>query len=261
MPPGQGGRLSLTIEMSTQTPGIEGPDRHWLFYPLGTAARTPAHGWVELPFPRENFRVYGIPDAWRTVKQLTFELSGFEHLLLGPLSLRRRRRAVGPRLTDAALFQDELHLARPGLEDVRRAAGGGDFAAAGRALCDYFRARREPRRFYGQPKGGPVDLENARRILKHFICGQQLGAEIDWYANPIGYVGWMNELNRHSFLRDLVHAYLATGDDAYVAELDALLASWIAANPSPIGNNGGFYPAWQTLSTAIRVYGSWLEVF
>jgi hypothetical protein len=46
-----------------------------------------------------------------------------------------------------------------------------------------------------------------------------------------------------------------------VRELDRLWLSWLEANPEPVGHNGGGDPAWETLSTAVRIYGSWLNAF
>src|SRR5690606_22131331 len=98
-------------------------------------------------------------------------------------------------------------------------------------------------------------------ICDHVILDQPLGREIDWRANPIGYLEWMHAFNRHSFMQDLVEAYLVTKDEKYAAELDYLVSSWIRTTPSPIGNNGGGDPAWETLSVAVRCYNAWFDIF
>jgi hypothetical protein len=268
LPEGEGGRLDVTIAMRTRTEGLEHNDRYWTGYPIGTAARRAWSGWRRLEFPIENFLIYGIPDAWHGVETLTLTLARApyaevgppSYVLLGPILLQQRRRVQGQRLTDAGLFA-ELDLDRPGLEQVRAAVQAGDLQVAGARLCDYFRQRTEPKHFYGQLPEGPVDLAAADQICRHVILGQPLGPEINWRANPIGYLEWMHAFNRHRFLADLVHAYLATKDEKYATELDYLLSTWLRQNPHPVGNNGGGDPAWETLSTAVRIYGSWLDVF
>ncbi|MGH2559416.1 MAG: alginate lyase family protein, partial [Thermomicrobiales bacterium] len=105
------------------------------------------------------------------------------------------------------------------------------------------------------------DLANADRICNHVILGQSLGRDIDWRANPIGYLEWMHAFNRHAFMQDLIKAYQVTNNETYAAELDYLVSSWIETTPSPVGNNGGGDPAWETLSTAVRCYNAWFDVF
>lgn len=268
VPEGEGGRLDVAIAMRTRTEGLDRNDRYWTGYPIGTAARRAWSGWRRLEYPIENFLIFGIPDAWHDVETLTLTLARApyaevgppSYVLLGPIQLQQRQRVQGQRLTDARLFA-ELDLDRPGLEQVRAAVQAGDLQAAGASLCNYFRQRREPRHCYGRLPEGPVDLAAADQICRHIILGQPLGPEINWRANPIGYLEWMHAFNRHRFLTDLVHAYLATKDAKYAAELDYLLSTWLRQNPNPVGNNGGGDPAWETLSTAVRIYGAWLDVF
>lgn len=263
LPERSGCILHVTVKMATQTKGVEENDRYFTQYPLGVAARQPWSGWHDLEYGIENFLILGIPVGWENVESLTLEISApdkADAVLLGPIRLQQRERPSGPRLTDRGLF-DALDLSRPELARVRDAVSAGDVAAARRELVAYLRRREQPRSVYPLPVDGPVDLAAADRIRVHVINGQRLGKEIDWRANPIGYLEWMHAFNRHGFLRTLVTAYLTTHDEKYAAELDYLVSSWIKTTPSPVGNNGGGDPAWETLSTAVRCYAAWFDVF
>lgn len=263
VPEGQGGRLHVTVEMATHTEGLEGNDRYFTNYPIGTAHRRPERGWRELEYGIENFLILGIPDGWNGVASLSLNIPGPQQpdwVLLGPILLQQRRRPDGPRLTDAGLF-DALDLTCPGLEAVSASVEAGDYGAARRELAAYYRNRERPRSIYPQPITGPVNLVNADKICDHVILDQPLGREIDWRANPIGYLEWMHAFNRHYFMQDLVKAFLTTKDEKYAAELDYLVSSWIKTTPSPIGNNGGGDPAWETLSVAVRCYNAWFDIF
>ncbi len=262
VPEGQGGALHVAVEMATRTEGLDGNDRYFTHYPLGAAARRGWRGWRDLEYGIENFLIFGIPDAWNGVARLDISLPAPapEWVLLGPIRLRQRRRPAGPRLTDAGLVA-ELDLDQPGLEAARAAVDAGDLGAARRALAAHYRARERPTSIYPLPITEPVDLANAERIRAHLILGQQLGRDLDWRANPIGYLEWMHAFNRHYFLQDVIKAYQVTGDERYAAELAYQVSSWIKATPSPLGNDGGGDPAWETLSTAVRCYWAWFDIF
>ena len=254
-----GGHLGMSVQMATHTPGIQDPDRFFTGYPLGGARRTPRCGWQVLPFPYENFLIYGIPAGWHAVDTLAMSLGGVKSVLIGDVALEQRSRAPGPRMTDEGLFA-LLDLNRPALKRLRGPAGRGDYVEARKRLAAHLKRRKRPRHIYPRRPQGAVDLKAADAVLRHFIAGVDLGADIDWRANPIGYLEWMHAFNRHGFMRTLLNAWLATGAEKYAAELDYLLSTWMGANPVPQDNNGGGDPAWETLSTAVRIYGTWLDV-
>jgi hypothetical protein len=109
------------------------------------------------------------------------------------------------------------------------------------------------------PPPHPHPKESADEILAGKIMGQDLGKEIQWDANPLGFLEWTHFLNRHHFVRELVLAFVRSGDDRYVLELDRLISDWVKRNPVPVGSNGGTGPAWETLSVAWRLR-EWLFV-
>lgn len=284
VPEGQGGSLNVSIEMATYTEGLEGNDRYFTHYPVGAAARHGWSGWRDLEYGFENFLILGIPDGWNGVGmlKLTMAAPAPDWVLIGPIALQQRQRPAGPRLTDTGLFA-ELNLDYPGLEGVKAAVAADNVEQARAALATHFRTRERPHTIYphpgaehalsshvrtrtqpqaaARPVAEAATIASAEQLLQHVILGEPLGPELDWRANPIGYLEWMHAYNRHYWMQPLIKAYLTTGDERYAAELAALVSSWLKDTPPPVGNNGGGDPAWETLSTAVRCYGAWFDIF
>jgi hypothetical protein len=97
--------------------------------------------------------------------------------------------------------------------------------------------------------------------MRNEILNYPFDGPVDWRANPFGYLEWRHALNRHSFFRTALGAYADSGDEAVAAKIEEWLRSWIEASPCPVRTNGGGDPAWETLSVAVRIYGSWMDVF
>ncbi len=262
----EGGNITIRIAMetSTHTEGVERPDSFRVASSRGSSQRLPEYGWSDIVQPIENFHQIGIPRGWKDVTAITLNVAACEgnNCLLGGINLQKRERPKGPRLTDTGLL-DLLDLEQPGLYNVKKETEAGKTGKALECLANYYAERKQPKHIYNPPGRDPEhDTSKADRILSHFILGQQLPERIDWRANPIGYLEWMHSLNRHNkFINPLTDAYFATGNKAYAREIDALLNSWIRANPVPLDHNGGGDPAWETLSTAVRIYGVWLKIF
>jgi hypothetical protein len=258
VPAGVGPSARIRIDSSSSTPGLQGNDYVRCYY------RYLHEGWGRLEFPYENMLIFGIPDRWRQVSRVRLSLAGSGEgtFQVASISIEKRERALGPRLSDEELFA-ALDLDWPGLEAVRRLVGKGDLDKAREATLQFYRTRTRPRHtFPAQPSPAPdFDHSPADRICEHFILEQQLGRDIDWRANPIGYLEWMHAFNRHFFLQILVEAYLATGEQKYARELDYLLATWIGVSPVPLSNNGGGDPAWETLSAACRINNAWPKLW
>lgn len=81
------------------------------------------------------------------------------------------------------------------------------------------------------PPLGPANLENAERVLegRFLLIGEEyrLADGFSWTENPSRDKEWQIAWHKHYFLADLVHACLATGDDAYLRRFAALLRSWL----------------------------------
>lgn len=250
--PGAGCEISVSIEMNTRTEGLEKNDSHWAIMAVGSRRREWPGGWQELRYAIEGFLTHGNPRAWHDVRELTLGLFYGGPLWIREIVLQKRVRAEGPRLTNAGLFS-ALDLTWPGLENVRAAVEAGNPGAAYRALREHYRRRERPLHRYHEPPDGPPPIESADAICRNLILGRDRSARVDWGA-------WSNDdLQRHYFMTDLIHAYQGTRDPKYARKLDELLATWIAAQPVPVGFSGA--SAWSTLSAGCRFKRTWLEAF
>jgi Heparinase II/III N-terminus/Heparinase II/III-like protein len=216
--------------------------------PVGIAA--------ELKFPAECFCTYGIPHGWEQVREIEFmfcrekNYSGSDNIDLTVRSVHGELRKIpeGPRLTVEGLARllKQSSSAEPGSFP--------DFSASQPHLT---RPAAELRLLVPPPH--PYPKESADEILRGRIMGQNLGRDIQWDANPLGFPEWTHFLNRCHFMRELVLAFVRTRESQYAAELDRLISRWIRQNPVPVGSNGGAGPAWETLSAAWRLR-EWLFV-
>lgn len=234
-------RPSLEIELESRTAGLVHNDS--FRSGMGAVIRRPR--WGSYPFPYENYLVYGMGDLVNPVKELKLHIAqpSGGAAWISELRAERRGRATGPRLTDKGLLEAlTLEADTPA------------------AVMAHFRKRKKPLHWYSKlpDPGDKWTPDGADRICEHFICGYQMDDPIDWRLNPNGYLEWMHAFNRHGWLGELLRACRATRQAKYARKLDEIWLSWLRDNPEPIGHNGGGDPAWETLSTAARVYGSWL---
>lgn len=251
--------LTLRLTCATTTEGLSHPDH----YSSGLAEPIESVAWREVIFPYENFLIFGIPDRMKHIASATLSIYGARRVWLGGWFGARRTRVAGPRLTDVGLLA-ELDLTRPELTAVRELSAIPERALDSHsAFLAHIKLRTQPRHPYGKrpPNDRAGTLSAADAILRNHIHGFDVGTPVDWRTNPNGYTGWMHMFNYNWFFATLLEAWRATGDTKYVRKLDELFSSWIAANPEPVGHNGGGDTAWQTLGTAVRIYDSWIECF
>lgn len=221
----------------------------------------------ELEFPREAFGTYGFPMGWSQIQQVEVTFSVECHcpaprsiqVSLGPLEALVREIPTGPRLSQEGLrnlLASDVSgvtsfFAREGGDAEKVSAKYGHNWSWKPYVADNPGLLVPPPHPY--PKGA------AEQILAGQIMGQQIGCPVDWDADPLGELEWRHFLHRHHFLRELVKAFVNTGDAQYIRVLDSIILTWIHANPVPLGSNGGAGPSWETLSVAWRLR-EWLWV-
>lgn len=185
----------------------------------------------------------------------------------------------GPLLTDAELFSECINLDWPGMTDVRKSTGEGDWPAARRALASFIRSMAVPEGFfditYEPPENivtYPEETEEAacERIMDHTLisvgvpCAYGRENPVDWMANPTsnGYREWPYQLNRHHELKMLAHQYRLTGKAALAACAAELLASWLRQATAPAADVMGFQTlCWRTIEGGIRTGCTWPYAF
>jgi hypothetical protein len=150
-----------------------------------------------------------------------------------------------------------LDLEFKGLEKVKIAVEKRDTSRALTELVTYFRNRIEPDpALLAQANAEAV--ESAQKAMRHeFVFynepGTMPGNGMDWTWKPGIDREWTWALNRHGWWPTLTSAYLATGDECYMQELDMLIRTWVGGHPPTTDD----YSCWRTIEAGIRTMGPW----
>ena len=150
--------------------------------------------------------------------------------------------------TIAAHVLSVLNLTAPALAPVAAAAARGDHGAACEALADYymtsgtapwFRPASTPTPS-SRVVGGATDEMVFHDIftLAGVTCSAKIPRNADgglrWiYRGPRNDYEFENCLNRHDAFKDLLAAWLATGNPLYGSYFNALVVDWALHNPCP----------------------------
>lgn len=142
---------------------------------------------------------------------------------------------------EAQGLYDLLDLDRAGLESVKKACDKGNYAAADKALLDYFRKRKGTVQI-------DVDLQNvtikkneqrwADESLEHKFYAHKgyqpsyfYGKDIDWRYWPVKDNELRWQLHRHYWFIPLAKAYAVTGENKYIDAWIDQYTDWIRKNP------------------------------
>ncbi|MFW6145916.1 MAG: alginate lyase family protein [Planctomycetota bacterium] len=257
------GSMTTRMDHTTRSKGMETNDSRVSILRFNQPRRW--SGWQRVVIPAENLVPIGFPDDWRAVKSLTFDVharTDVGEVIFGDVELLQVAKPTGPRMTDEDLLE-ALDLDRPDLRRVATHARAGRIDKAIAAFASVVRRTRRPKPT-SRGASPSYAAATAEDLCRHYIQEQQLPADIDWHVNPIGYLEWNHAFNRHGWMTPLADAFFTTDSAAkkrkYARELDYLLRSWCEQNPEPIGHNGGLDPAWETLSTSIRINWAWEHV-
>lgn len=170
---------------------------------------------------------------------------------------------------------------------------GADLDPQGHELAQVFLAHlaEDGRVSYaGQKRSAPDQMKRQQDRIDELLQNkvnllggyepQDVGDPINWFTAPRGDMQWPVHLSRHYWLKPLVYAYLATGDEKYAERVMAALVDWTRRTPldspdlfwrtaKPAGKSGrmvseGFFGQyadgpWTSLSAHARVEEwSWL---
>ena len=166
--------------------------------------------------------------------------------------------------SDKSVFTELLELDFPGLEETRAAAAAENWPQAKDALLRYYQQRQSPV-LPPAPLASDVqvDMEAADRACRHEFIIQEavfkFGKQIDWLQETDS-VNYLTLLNTMNYLKDLVGAYSATGNEQYAATILDLLEQWID-NVPPVAEPPNFtdwlYTGWQAFTVHARLGGTW----
>ncbi|MBN2448999.1 MAG: alginate lyase family protein [Lentisphaeria bacterium] len=170
---------------------------------------------------------------------------------------------IDSRLPDREFFRDHLDLAFEGLRTVKAAVEGADYAAARRALAEYYR-QRQVRTWLPDPEH--LDLTDSertdaavwgRKLLAHEVLGDRWTGRytIDWWRD-----GAQGTFARMYWLDNLARAYLARDRDPEIARTwVGLVRGFIEQCPPPADGRPNLY--WEGLTGGCRLRGSWPLTF
>ena len=251
--------LVIRLHCSTRAAGMTENDSFFSVLHFNQPRRW--RGWQRVPIPAVNLVPTGFPDGWRNIETIALDFHsrhGQGSVLIGDIELMQVDQPRGPRMTDEELLE-ALDLDRPDLRAVARHAARGRVKQAVAAFAAHLRKAKLPQE--GPVRSYPHYRQaTADEICRNLILEQHLPRGIDWHANPVGYLEWGHAFNRHHWMAPLFKAFADTGRGRYAAKLDEFIRTWIEQNPEPVGHNGGLDPAWETLSTSIRINWAWGHV-
>lgn len=158
----------------------------------------------------------------------------------------RLTRPVGPRLTEAGLGR----VVSPGNCLANQRNGRMEMTWSPRGQATAAIRTRPPL---------PWPLESCHCLLAGRIMGRQVGFPPDWDPGDASDQHWRHFLHRHHFLRALVAEHAQTRAANLEAAAATAISDWITRHPVPLRSSGGCAPAWETLSTAWRLW-EWLRV-
>ncbi len=155
---------------------------------------------------------------------------------------------------------NSLNLDYPGLQQVKQAVADRNVSLALAELVRYFRTRTEPDPA-SLAQANPQAVGLADRALKReFVFynepGQVPGDPFDWTYRPGIDWEWTWALNRHGWWEDLSAAYLASGNETYMHELDLLIRTWVGGHLPTVEDAS----AWRTIEAGIRTMGPWMSI-
>jgi hypothetical protein len=153
----------------------------------------------------------------------------------------------------------------PALEAWR----AGDLQGASAALVAYYRER--PSRLPGLTPALTLRADTRHRA-DEFLAGRYdpVGQRVPLERRPDGGIDWQQRgprgdkefawmLNRQHFLTDLLESHRETGDPAYAAAVDTVIADWVRQNPYP--DRLTFSAPWRALEVARRMLDAWGAYF
>ncbi len=174
---------------------------------------------------------------------------------------------AGAVMSDRELFE-ALDLTRPELASVRAAWEARDLTLAKAEFVKHLKRRPAPPGFqdYSGPPPSAQDFDTtpADQVLRHEMTSvhytHKFEGPIDWELDPINYLEWPWQLNRHYCWLDLGRAYWATRDERYAQEFVAQMVDWVNRYPPP-EDEGDQSQCWRTIEAGIRMGRTWPEAW
>ena len=254
LPPNADGQIRCRLTSGHRTEGMSEDDGYQFNAIVSPRGGNIWEGWREFRFPAECFYTQGMPSGWKETRSASVD--GPQGSRFRNIRLVERAVTLGPRLTDEQLIA-EMNLNHPGLEAAKGASAGSVLPE----VAAYFRSGDFDRELIRSEQTPTADLDQADRILEGRVLGQDWSAEIDWEANPTGYIEWTLAIHYLLFLRPAIDAFWETGQAKYAKGIERYIADWMRRCPVPCGVRAGGYPWGHSLVVAIRPFSTLVDVF
>ncbi len=254
LPPNADGQIRCRLTSGRRTEGMSEDDGYQFNAIVSPRGGNIWEGWREFRFPGECFYTQGMPSGWKETRSATVD--GPQGSRFRNIRLLERDVTPGPRLTDERLIA-ALNLDHPGLEAAKGASAGSVLPE----VAAYFRSSGFDRELIRSEQTPTADPDQADRILEGRILGQDWSADIDWEANPTGYIEWTLAIHYLLFLRPAIDAFRETGQAKYAKGIERYIADWMRRCPVPYGVRAGGYPWGHSLVVAIRPFSTLVDVF
>ena len=164
-----------------------------------------------------------------------------------------------------SIFQN-LNLNYPGLEQVKKAYESGNLALACKNLLNYYSKSKLV--LQNLPESSEQTTSAADSILQDIYTFQNVSGQVPrladkhlkWAHNgPEDDIEWAWALNRHYPTRDLLEAYLKTGNSKYAQYINQFTKDWIISSwPYPAVKSTT--AMWRGLEVSFRVK-TWSRIF
>ena len=219
LPSGANGQIRCGLTSGHRTEGMSEDDGYQFLAIVSPRGGNVWEGWRELRFPAECFYTQGIPSGWGQMRSVTVD--GPRGSRFRNVRLVERKVRPGPRMTDEQLIA-ALNPDHSGLEFLK----GAPDAAALPEVARYFRSSGFDRELVPSERAPNTDPDQADRVLEGRVLGQDWSAEIDWEANPTGYIEWTLAIHYLLFLRPAIDAYWETGQAKYATGIERYIKDW-----------------------------------
>ena len=164
---------------------------------------------------------------------------------------------------------DALDLDKTGLEEVKAAWKRQDLSTASTALLAYYKNGNQAQHLRREiPASSTQTQETAEEVLQDIFTVQGQSGQsprdqhglLDWHhTGPNDDKEWAWGVNRHYPIRDLMDAYLETGNTAYAQKVDKLIKEWVISSlPYPAKKSST--AMWRGLEVSFRIK-NWAKVF
>jgi hypothetical protein len=256
MPGGVDGQITSSLTSGVRTEGMSEDDGYRFNAIVSPRGGNIWQDWQEFRFPAECYYTAGIPSSgWGNTIGAHIGLPA--GCKIRNIRLIEREIVLGPRMTDNALLT-ALNLDYPGLAPAAQKLSNEEKLGA---VAQYFRSSDFDRRHEVPDSVPSANLEEADRVLAGHMMGHHWPDEVDWDANPYGYIEWSIRIHGFPYFQPLEMAWAETRDPKYARAIETIICDWMAKTPVPFGVRSGGLAWGHSLIVSQRAFCTLVDTF